>query len=220
MQRAFILNRRPYRENSLLVDLFTEESGKITSVVRVAKKRGKIIQGSLEPFRLVLCEWKGRGNVMTMTSLEESARYPVLPKNLGKAFYINELFVKLLPAQAPMSPLFSLYHKILLKLCDEIEASTFMYGELKILHLLGHPVCALAAQHPPQPRCYYSQSQGFIDGQDQYDAIPVSASLFVKLAEKGKLTGENERECREFLNQLFDRLLEGKVLHSRRLAFV
>lgn len=220
MQRAFILNRRPYRENSLLVDLFTEESGKITTVARVAKKRGKIMQGSLEPFRLVSCEWIGRGNVMTMTSLEESTRYPVLPQNLSKAFYINELLVKLLVAQAPMTPLFNLYHKILLKLCDEIETGTFMYGELKVLHILGHPVCALAGEYQPQARCYYSLNQGFIDVYDQYDAIPVSSSLFVKLAEKGKLTLENERELRDFLNQVFDRLLEGKVLHSRRLAFV
>lgn len=220
MQRAFILNRRPYRENNVLIDLLTEESGKITAVARVAKKRGKIMQGSLEPFRLVQCEWIGRGNVMTMTSLEESSRYPVLPKNLSKAFYINELLVRLLPAQAPATPFFSLYHKILLKLCSEIDTSTFMYGELKLLHLLGHPVCALAADYHPLARCYYSTTLGFIDHHDQYAAIPVSSGLFVMLAEKGKLSEDIERECRDFLNQLFDRLLEGKVLHSRRLAFV
>ena len=32
LQRGFVLHRRPYSETSLLVDLFTEETGRLTVI--------------------------------------------------------------------------------------------------------------------------------------------------------------------------------------------
>ena len=34
LQRGFVLHRRPYSETSLLVDLFTEESGRLTVIAK------------------------------------------------------------------------------------------------------------------------------------------------------------------------------------------
>lgn len=38
LQRGFVLHRRPYSETSLLVDLFTEESGRLTVIAKGARK--------------------------------------------------------------------------------------------------------------------------------------------------------------------------------------
>ena len=35
LQRGFVLHRRPYSETSLLVDLFTEETGRLTVIAKV-----------------------------------------------------------------------------------------------------------------------------------------------------------------------------------------
>ena len=34
LQRGFVLHRRPYSETSLLVDLFTEETGRLTVIAK------------------------------------------------------------------------------------------------------------------------------------------------------------------------------------------
>ena len=36
-QNAFVLHRRPYRENQMLVDLLTEHDGKVTALVYVGQ---------------------------------------------------------------------------------------------------------------------------------------------------------------------------------------
>ena len=39
LQRGFVLHRRPYSETSLLVDLFTEETGRLLQKVHVQNVR-------------------------------------------------------------------------------------------------------------------------------------------------------------------------------------
>ena len=39
LQRGFVLHRRPYSETSLLVDLFTEETGRLTVIAKGARAK-------------------------------------------------------------------------------------------------------------------------------------------------------------------------------------
>ena len=57
---AYILNRRPFRDTSLLLDIFTEDFGRICCVARPAKKRGKIVKAHTEPFRYLHLQWIGK----------------------------------------------------------------------------------------------------------------------------------------------------------------
>ena len=41
LQRGFVLHRRPYSETSLLVDLFTEETGRSKVIAKGARGQGK-----------------------------------------------------------------------------------------------------------------------------------------------------------------------------------
>ena len=45
LQRGFVLHRRPYSETSLLVDLFTEETGRLTVIAKGA--RANVLHGNL-----------------------------------------------------------------------------------------------------------------------------------------------------------------------------
>ena len=50
LQRGFVLHRRPYSETSLLVDLFTEETGRLTVIAKGARAKRSAWKSVLQPF--------------------------------------------------------------------------------------------------------------------------------------------------------------------------
>lgn len=59
LQRGFVLHRRPYSETSLLVDLFTEETGRLTVIAKGARAKRSAWKSVLQPLRH--CFYVGRG---------------------------------------------------------------------------------------------------------------------------------------------------------------
>lgn len=55
-QRAFVLHSRPWSETSLMLDVFTEESGRVRLVAKGARSKG-----ALQPFTPLLVRFGGRG---------------------------------------------------------------------------------------------------------------------------------------------------------------
>ncbi|MBM7060416.1 DNA repair protein RecO [Pseudomonas sp. UL073] len=103
---AFVLHSRAYRESSALVDLFTPQ-GRLRAVLRNA--RGK--SGTLaRPFLLLEIELRGRGELKNVARLE-SAGIPNLltGEPLFSGLYLNELLIRLLPAEDPHPLLFDHY---------------------------------------------------------------------------------------------------------------
>ncbi len=232
MDSAFILNRRPFRDNSLLVDLLTQESGRITCVARVAKKRGKIMAGTLEPFRLLGINWIGRGDVQTLTLAEEQGRYRISVSELCKALYLNELILKLLPKHAPAHTLFKAYQWAIQQLTlDSQSTLQLMQCELAILEALGysfrysteHQTGAVLQSHYDYR--YHPDSGLSVDSnmmsanQSQSAGVAISGKLLIKLNERSTLNENEQYELRHFLNRFIDILLAGKKLNSRKLAF-
>ncbi|MGY4531349.1 DNA repair protein RecO (recombination protein O) [Pseudomonas sp. TE3786] len=105
-QPAFILHSRAYRESSALVDFLTPQ-GRLRAVLRGA--RGKA--GTLaRPFVPVEVEFRGRGELKNVGRLEAAG----IPRWLhGEALfsglYLNELILRLLPAEDPHPVLFDTY---------------------------------------------------------------------------------------------------------------
>ncbi|GLZ87786.1 DNA repair protein RecO [Metapseudomonas resinovorans] len=103
---TFVLHSRAYRESSALVDFFTPE-GRLRAVLRGA--RGKA--GTLaRPFLPLEAEFRGRGELKNVGRLE-SAGIPNLlaGEALFSGLYLNELLVRLLPAEDPQPALFEHY---------------------------------------------------------------------------------------------------------------
>lgn len=105
-QPAFVLHSRAYRESSALVDFLTPQ-GRLRAVLRGA--RGKA--GTLaRPFVPVEVEFRGRGELKNVGRLEAAG----IPRWLhGEALfsglYLNELILRLLPAEDPHPVLFEHY---------------------------------------------------------------------------------------------------------------
>lgn len=57
-QRAFVLHSRPWSETSLMLDVFTEESGRVRLVAKGARSKRSTLKGALQPFTLSATFWR------------------------------------------------------------------------------------------------------------------------------------------------------------------
>lgn len=105
-QTAFVLHSRPYRESSALVDFFTPQ-GRLRAVLRGA--RGKA--GTLaRPFVPLEVEFRGRGDLKSVGRLESGGLAYWLDGNaLFSGMYLNELLIRLLPAEDAHPAMFDHY---------------------------------------------------------------------------------------------------------------
>ncbi len=105
-QPAFVLHSRPYRESSALVDFLTPQ-GRLRAVLRGA--RGKA--GSLaRPFVPLEVEFRGRGELKSVGRLESAGLAYWLDGNaLFSGMYLNELLIRLLPAEDAHPAMFDHY---------------------------------------------------------------------------------------------------------------
>lgn len=114
MQPAFVLHSRPYRNTSLLVELFTAELGLMGAVARGARRRQSKLRGLMQPFRPLLVSWFGRGELVTLTAAEDQG--PPLwftGQVLASAFYLNELLLRLLQRSDGHPALYRRYEETL-----------------------------------------------------------------------------------------------------------
>lgn len=71
-QRAFVLHSRPWSETSLMLDVFTEESGRVRLVAKGARSKRSNLKGALQPFTPLLVRFGGRGEVKTLPARKPS----------------------------------------------------------------------------------------------------------------------------------------------------
>ena len=142
-QPAWVLGRKKYGDNGLLVEFFTAEWGRCCAVVRGAhrKKRGGSLASLLQPFQPLLVSMVGRGDLKTVRQVEApSAGYSLRGEALIHGMYINELLVRVLPRFCAFSHLFVAYGRAAEQLVMCASESTLRRFELALLSELGYSV--------------------------------------------------------------------------------
>jgi DNA repair protein RecO (recombination protein O) len=140
LQSAFILHRRPYRDSSLLLEVFTREHGLLGLVARGAVSSRSRLKGLLQPFTPVLLSWMGDGDLATLSGGEEAGLPIALMHNRALAgLYVNELLVRLLPRRDPQPGLFVAYEVLLADLAMAVdEEPPLRRFEKRLLEELGY----------------------------------------------------------------------------------
>ncbi|MCO7596842.1 MULTISPECIES: DNA repair protein RecO [Pseudomonas] len=105
-QPAYVLHSRAYRETSALVDFLTPQ-GRVRAVLRRARGKG----GSLvRPFVPLEVELRGRGELKNVGRLDSVGVAAWLHGDaLFSGLYLNELLMRLLPAEVAHPLLFEHY---------------------------------------------------------------------------------------------------------------
>jgi DNA repair protein RecO (recombination protein O) len=94
-QPSFVLHSYPYRETSLVLDVFSRDHGRVALVAKGAKRPHSALRGVLQTFQPLGLSWTGKGEVRTLTQAEwVGGMLPLAGDALLCGFYVNELLVK------------------------------------------------------------------------------------------------------------------------------
>lgn len=217
---VFILRRNAYRENSLLLDIFSREAGKLTCVAKLGRsRRGK---GLLEPLRLLEASWTGRGEVYTLSQAEELRRYPLKQAALVRGVYLNEFLLRTLWQHQPQPELFDQYRHTLQALLNPTNTLAMPLFELDVLATAGYVLNlyhddATGEPLEPQRRYRFRPELGLCPDEGETQGVPVSGALLIALRDPQQMQVRLQRELRYTLDYLIQTLLKGKTLNARKL---
>ncbi|MBV6325027.1 DNA repair protein RecO [Duganella violaceipulchra] len=109
-QPAFVLHSYPYKETSLIIDLFTRDFGRVALIAKGAKRPHSQLRGVLQTFQPLSSSWVGKSELRTLTEAEwVGGMLPLEKTALLCGFYLNELLVKLLARDDAHPRLFDHY---------------------------------------------------------------------------------------------------------------
>ena len=108
---AYVLHAHPWKETSLILDVFSRHHGRVALVAKGAKRPTSQLRTVLLGFQPFAASWSGRGEVRTLTRAEWSGGVaPLAGLPLLCGFYFNELLVRLLAREDAHEALFDAYH--------------------------------------------------------------------------------------------------------------
>lgn len=141
-QPGFVLHSYPYRETSLVIDVFTRAHGRLALVAKGAKRPHSALRGVLQTFQPLALSWVGKSEMRTLTRAEWVGGMPVLAGDaLLCGFYVNELLVKFCAREDPHAALFEHYLLTLTRLAhDEPAVQVLRSFERVLLRETGYAI--------------------------------------------------------------------------------
>jgi DNA repair protein RecO (recombination protein O) len=139
-QPAFVLHSYPYRETSLIVDVFSRDHGRLALVAKGAKRPHSALRGVLQTFQPLSLSWSGKSEVRTLTGAEwVGGMLPLAGDALLCGFYVNELLVKFCAREDSHPQLFNHYVLTLTRLAhDEPPVQVLRSFERVLLRETGY----------------------------------------------------------------------------------
>jgi len=172
LEPAWILHHHPYRDTSLLLEVFSREHGRLGLVARGARSIKSRWRGRLQAFTPLLLSWNLRGDLGTLTDLDMQGTPGIGGgRQLLGACYLNELLLRMLARHDPHPALFDAYGQALEDLVAREEAALRLF-EKRLLQELGY---------------------GLLLDREADTGLPVSADgLYEYRLERGPVRCDNE----------------------------
>ena len=211
-----------YQGNSLLLDFFTKDHGKLRLIARGARSS----KTSLQMFQCLSISYKGKGDLKSLSQWEISDEPRRLMGNdLVMAMYVNELIQRLLPEGDEHSEIFESYWSYI-KNISSLEAVAKEYRlrifENQLLQNLGY---GLDFEDDINGNLInnnfnynYIEDQGFAINEEGV----ISGSTLLHLSKSNEpITSINELTILKKMNRKrLKSLLGDKPLKSKELFFV
>ena len=222
---AYVLHTRRYGDTSLLVELLTREQGRTAGIAKgILRSSGRGLERP-QPFRPLLIDLRGRGEVRTLTMTEQSARGVSLTgKKLYCGLYLNELITKLTAREDPCMGLFDDYANAIAALEAKLDPEPVLRGfELRLLEHLGHGLLldqdAEGRPIDPVKRYTYVIGSGAFPALGDTQSISGRTMIALRSENLDNLTAGHEtlREARYLMRTMLNHYLDGRPLRSREL---
>ncbi len=224
LEPSFVLHRRAYRNTSALVELLTLNHGRVGVVARGALGAKSPRAGQLQPFRPLLCTWAGRGELGTLTTVEDDgpAPRPATGQALIAGLYINELCMLLLHRAEPIARVFQAYEGCVKQLAIGANfEQPLRRFEWVMLQELGVAVSLEldvdGAPIKPDARYTLVAEHGFKKTRGHTGTALVTGHSLLRFG-AGDADLSTVRELRWVTRECIDAVLNGRPLRSRELA--
>ena len=224
-QPGFVLHTYPWRETSLIVEVFSRDYGRVALVAKGARRPQSALRGLLMGFQPLLLDWTGGGEVKTLARTEWCGGQPLLTgRALMCGYYLNELLYKLTAREDAHASLFSAYGEAVAMLSrSERHASTLRTFELALLRELGYGV-ELESDGESGERVDAASAYVYIIERgpvrfsgDEGDLPTVSGQTLLDMAHTDFSRPETLAQSKGLLRMLINHYLGGQTLQSRRV---
>jgi len=234
MDRGYVLHTYPYRETSLILQVWTEKHGRLGLVAKGARRPKSPQRVVLVPFQPLSLDWFGRGELRTLKTAEPTVpATPLAGQALLSAFYLNELLLKLTTRDDPHEGLFAAYDDAITAMRAitregkgaSVEPVLRRF-ELRLLQELGYAVQLdrEAGTHAPiaaEREYLYIVERGPVaaaPGEQRADAIRLRGLTLLDL-ERGRLEDPTTiAQAKALMRLLINHSLNGQELATRAMV--
>ncbi len=220
-----MIHRRPWRETSLMVDLFTLNHGRLSVIARGASGNKSPLKAQLQPFQPLVLGWTGRGELKALTDVDVRDG-PALQRTVAlySGLYMNELIQRVLPQADPHPTLFAAYIEAVAQLAQTPDVEPVLRKfEQAFAAALGYDFSWDLAMDTGQPvlatHTYcYDPEQGIVAAATTGVRLQnLPGETLLALAGGDYETTTSRRVSKRVMRVLTDYLLQGRPLNSRSL---
>ena len=227
-QAVYVLHTYPFKETSLVVELFSQQFGRIAAVAKGARRPHSAMRGMLQSFQMLSGAWSGKNELKTLHSLDWNAGLTLIKgEALMCGFYMNELLLRLLPKEDAHENLFEYYANSLQTLSNGADlATTLRRFELKLLQEMGYAVPLLQDENDmaiEADKTYrYEAEFGACELKAvnivmRKNGIQLSGKTMLDMARDDYADSATQSQSKQLMRYLIAHYLGDKPLHTRQL---
>jgi DNA repair protein RecO (recombination protein O) len=222
-QDIYILHTYPFKETSLIAELFSKNHGRIPVVAKGARRPRSSLRGMLQSFQLLQATWSGRGEIKTLHNIEWCDKFLQVDGNaLICGFYINELIIRLLPREDSHKKLFDFYHHTMKVLAGGINLEVALRRfELRLLQELGYEVPLKEDESGEliiADKLYvYEVEYGPSELSKTNNGVKILGQTLLDMAEDEYKEDNTQLQSKQLMRYLISHYLGDKPLNSRKL---
>jgi DNA repair protein RecO (recombination protein O) len=228
-QPVYVLHTYPFKETSLVVELFTQQFGRVAVLAKGARRPRSAMRGMLQSFQLLTGTWSGKNELKTLHSLDWSAGLTLLKgEALMCGFYLNELLLRLLPREDAHEDLFAYYANTLHALSGlssahhPLELAVILRRfELTLLQELGYAI-PLQQDENGEPiaaeKTYrYEAEYGACELGSTKNGVQLRGETLLAMAREDYRDVQTQVQSKQLMRYLLAHYLGDKPLHTRQL---
>jgi DNA repair protein RecO (recombination protein O) len=222
---SFVLHSYPFRETSLVLEVFSRRHGRVPLVARGARRPRSALRGLLMAFQPLSLSWFGKHELRTLHGAEWQGGQPQLQGTaLLCGFYLNELLLNLMARDDPHESLYDYYQQTLQRLAQEDDhAFTLRCFEKHMLQELGYALLLDTEADSGKPIVptrnyrYILERGAIVETADASQGMPVAGKTLLDMAADDYRDAHSARQSKQLMRMLLDHHLAGKTLNTREL---
>jgi DNA repair protein RecO (recombination protein O) len=222
---AYVLHSYPFKETSLVVEVFSRNFGRLGLMARGARRPKSSLRGLLMAFQPLSLSWAGRTELRTLHRAEWLAGHAQLAgSSLMCGFYLNELLLKLMAREDPHQGLYAAYEEAL----DGFRVGAppgrvLRRFEQKLLRELGYGMLLDrdAAGDPIQATANYTyrleHGPSLLSDAGPLPPVELAGKTLLDMAVGDYSDPLTLQQSRALMRFVLNHYLGGQVLHTRQL---